>query len=91
MQYNIRLRNEPDMSWGEFSTLLVGIMPDTPLGQIISIRSEEDKDTLKNFTQDQHRIRNDWRAKCNPILDITEEEKKEKIKEIQSIFAKAFS
>lgn len=62
-QYGIRLRNEPDMSWGEFSTLLAGIMPETPLGQIVSIRSEDDKETLKHFTPDQHRIRNEWRSR----------------------------
>lgn len=62
-QYGIRLRNEPDMSWGEFSTLLAGIMPETPLGQIVSIRSETDKGMLKNFTSDQHRIRNEWRSR----------------------------
>lgn len=51
------------MSWGEFSTLLAGIMPETPLGQIVSIRSEDDKETLKHFTPEQHRIRNDWRSR----------------------------
>lgn len=51
------------MSWGEFSTLLAGIMPETPLGQIVSIRSEDDKEILKHFTADQHRIRNEWRNK----------------------------
>lgn len=51
------------MSWGEFSTLLAGIMPETPLGQIVSIRSEDDKETLKHFTADQHRIRNEWRSR----------------------------
>ncbi len=62
-QYGIRLRREDDMSWGEFSTLLAGIMPETPLGQIVSIRSETDKGMLKNFTSDQHRIRNEWRSR----------------------------
>ena len=30
------------MTWSEFATLLSGLMPDTPLGQIISIRAEKD-------------------------------------------------
>lgn len=90
MQYNIRLRDEENMSWGEFCNLLKGIMPKTPLGQIVSIRSEEDKDILKNFTKDQHNIRNDWRNRNNPVNEMTNEEKEEKIKEVQNIFAKAF-
>ena len=89
MQYGIRLRND-DMSWHEFCTLLTGIMPKTPLGEIVSVRSEEDKDILKNFTKEQHKIRNDWRNRVNPIRDMSEEEKEEEIKKVQEIFAKAF-
>lgn len=89
MQYHIRLRND-DMSWSEFSALLKGIMPETPLGQIVSIRSEEDKDMLKNFTPEQHKIRNDWRNRVNPIRDMSDEEKEEEIRKVQEILAKAF-
>ena len=78
------------MSWNEFCTLLTGIMPETPLGQIVSIRSEEDKDMLKNFTKEQHKIRNDWRNRVNPIRDMSKEEKEEEIRKVQEIFAKAF-
>lgn len=76
------------MSWSEFSTLLAGIMPETPLGQIVSIRSEEDKNMLKNFTPEQHRIRNEWRSRQVDIM--TEDEKEAKMKEVQALFAKAF-
>lgn len=78
------------MTWSEFSTLLKGIMPETPLGQIVSIRSEEDKDMLKNFTKEQHKIRNEWRNRNNPVRDMSEEEKEEQIKKVQDLFAKAF-
>ena len=71
-------------------TLLTGIMPKTPLGQIVSIRSEEDKDMLKNFTKEQHKIRNDWRNKVNPIRDMSDEEKEIEAKKVQEMFAKAF-
>lgn len=79
------------MTWSEFSTLLSGIMPKTPLGQIVSIRAEENKDILKNFTPEQHNIRNDWRNKNNPIINMSNEEKEEEIRKVQEIFAKAFS
>lgn len=78
------------MSWSEFCTLLTGIMPETPLGQIVSIRSEEDKEMIKNYTKEQHKIRNDWRNRVNPIRDMSNEEKEEEIKKVQEIFAKAF-
>jgi hypothetical protein len=76
------------MSWSEFCTLLAGIMPKTPLGQIVSIRSEEDKDILKNFTQEQRNIRNEWRTR--QVSNMTDEEKEAQIKEIEEMFAKAF-
>ena len=67
-QYGIRLRLVDDMSWNEFCTLLSGIMTKTPLGQIVSIRAEEDKDILNNFTEEQHKIRNEWRNRNNTTL-----------------------
>lgn len=62
-QYNIRLRHDNDMPWSEFCSLLSGIMPDTPLGQIVSIRSEKDKKIIKNFNANQKRIYNEWQLK----------------------------
>ena len=68
-QYGIRLRNEQDMTWSEFATLLSGLMPDTPLGQIISIRSEKDKEVIKRFTKDQKRIQSDWKRRQSKNVD----------------------
>lgn len=79
------------MSWDEFCTLLAGIMPKTPLGEIVSIRAEENKDILKNFTKEQHKIRNDWRNRNNPIKDMTDEEKAKKVKEAQQLFKNMFT
>lgn len=63
-QYGIRLSKDLEgMKWDEFRSLLSGIGPDTPLGRIVSIRSEDDKNILKYFTKEQHRIRNEWRQR----------------------------
>lgn len=51
------------MKWLEFKQLLSGLGPDTVLGRIVSIRAEDDKEILKHFTKDQHRIRSEWRKK----------------------------
>ena len=68
-QYGIRLRNEQDMTWSEFATLLSGLMPDTPLGQIISIRAEKDKEIIKRFTKEQKRIQSDWKRRQSKNVD----------------------
>lgn len=51
------------MSWSEFSSLLSGLMADTPLGQIVSIRSETDTKTIKAFNPEQRRIYNEWKSR----------------------------
>lgn len=51
------------MSWEEFKTLLAGINAKTPLGRIVSIRSETDKDVIKEFTPEMRRIRNEWQTR----------------------------
>lgn len=63
-QYGIRLsRDLKEMKWDEFKDLLGGLGPETPLGRMVSIRAEDDKEILKHFTKEQHRIRNAWRSR----------------------------
>ena len=57
------------MSWDEFITLLGGLNHKTPLGSIVSIRSETDRDVIKNFTPEQRKIRNDWLKKNAKNID----------------------
>lgn len=59
------------MSWDEFCTLLSGLRHDTPLGNIVSIRSETDKDIIKHFTPQQKKIRSDWLSrKANNMINM---------------------
>lgn len=51
------------MSYEEFCSLLSGIMPDTPLGQIVSIRAEKNIQVIRNFTKEQKRIHNVWKTR----------------------------
>ena len=62
-QYGLRIHDIKDMRWSEFKSLLVGLGPNTILGRIVSIRAEDDREVLKNFTKDQKRIRNEYRLK----------------------------
>lgn len=89
MQYNIRL-SQTEMDWKEFCVLLSGIMPKTPLGTVVGIRSEENNEVLKHYTREQHRIRNEWRSNHNPMDRLTEDQKNYKAREMQKILAQAF-
>lgn len=91
-QYGIRLRKEfDDISWGEVKTLIQGLSSDTPLGNMVSIRSENDKNILKNFSPAQHKIRNDWRRKvANKKLE-DETKLDADMDRLQKMFEKMFS
>lgn len=51
------------MKWTEFASLLSGIGADSPLGRLIQIRLEDDKEVLKHYTSSQRKIRSQWRSK----------------------------
>lgn len=89
-QYQMQEADIAVMEWREFSILLAGIMPKTPLGMVVQIRAEEDKDILKHFTAEQQNIRNVWRNRHSRITGMSEKEKEQSMKELQNIFAKAF-
>ena len=58
-QYGIRLRTT-ELDFDEFLNLTACLMPESPLGQIVAIRSETDADTISNFTDAQRKIHDDW-------------------------------
>ena len=82
-QYGIRLRTT-EMEWSEFSTLLSGLDHNTPLGTIVSIRSEDNPERLKLFTADQKRIRREWRSKATK--NMTKAEYDDVMEQLKSMF-----
>lgn len=60
------------MKWDEFKDMLSGLGPDTPLGRIVAIRSEDDPETLKCFNLEQKRIRMEWRTKTAKAMSQEE-------------------
>lgn len=58
-QYGIRLKTT-ELQYDEFLNLTSCLMPDTPLGQIVAIRSEKDAKIIQEFTDSQRKIYNDW-------------------------------
>lgn len=84
-QYGIRLRMEIDtMKWGEFSSLLSGLNGDTPLGNIVRIRSENNPKVIKNFTENEKRIRSKWLNKN--AKEISHEDYQQAMESIKNMF-----
>lgn len=74
------------MKWDEFCDLLSGLSSDTPLGRIVTIRSEEDPAVLTHFTPEQHRIRNRWRSRL--AREKTPQEVADFLGQMQTMFAR---
>ena len=72
------------MSWGEFTTLLAGLNGNTPLGAVVSIRSEKDPKVIKNFTREQKQIYNKWKFK--QAKTVTREEYDKAMKQFDAMF-----
>lgn len=69
-QYGIRLKTT-ELQFDEFLNLASCLMPETPLGQIVAIRSEKDGEVIRNFNDAQRKIYNDW---ANREVDRSEQE-----------------
>ncbi len=86
-QYGLRIRTKEfeSVGWDEFKSLLAGIDPETPLGRIVAIRAETDKNVIKNFNKDQKRIYNEWRnRKAETMAPATYEQE---MADLENMFA----
>ena len=77
-QYGIRLK-VTELQFDECLNLTSCLMPDTPLGQIVAIRCEDDPDIISNFTDAQKKIRNDW---LNREMSNNEQEYRESMNKL---------
>lgn len=78
------------MPWTEFCTLVGGLLPDTPLGQIVSIRAESDMETIRQFSSEQKRIYSSWKDRQLEKLIETPESIEEKQIALQNMIASMF-
>lgn len=75
------------MTWDEFCSLLSGLLPDTPLGYIVQIRSENDREKLKHFTPEQKRIRAAWRTRNMKNVQMSPEEARKAVAQFEKMMA----
>lgn len=62
MQYPGKDLYDEQMDWREFSLLLHSLQKNTPLGQIVQIRSTNDPKVIEMFNDEQRKIRRNWQA-----------------------------
>ena len=76
------------MPWGEFCDLMTGIGDDTPLGRVVRIRTETDREAIRNMTPGQRRMRADWQRQRAEAR--TKDERATFLRQMQEAFARAF-
>ena len=88
-QYGIRLSQEQDISYAEWAKLMSGLMGDTPLGRLVSIRMERDPKIIKNFGKWEQKVRADWvKFKSSKM---TKKQQTDGVEALQEALKKMFS
>lgn len=92
-QYGIRIRQHTDMPWLEFYNLISGLMPDTPLGQVVEIRMETDKKIISKFNSSQRKIHLDWKNRIieEHVANLDEDKYNEQMKLLEQALIKAYA
>lgn len=84
-QYKYSIRQEIDkLSWGELCSDIAGLNGDTPLGNVIRIRSEKDPKVIKKFSQAEREIYNKWNNR--QITAMSEQDYEQAMKNIEKVF-----
>lgn len=92
-QYGIIPSEQEELKYSDWAKLVSGLMEDTPLGRIVSIRSETDREVIKKFTSEQKKVYNDWqRFRSRKIMRDPEffRSYEEQMKALERSFAAAF-
>lgn len=85
-----------NLKYSDWAKMVSGLMDDTPLGRVVGVRSETDKDIIKNFTPEQRAIRDEWsHFLASRVLkkEFTKEDKAawdRQMSELEAAFASAF-
>ena len=88
-QYGVVPSKQGDLHYSDWSKMVSGLMEDTPLGRIVSIRSEKDSDVIRKFTPEQKRIRNEW-MNFRLQQQTNENDIKQSMKNLQAMLASMF-
>lgn len=92
-QYGIIPSEQEELKYSDWAKLVSGLMEDTPLGRIVSIRSETDREAIRKFTSEQKKVYNDWqRFRSRKIMRNPEflRSYEEQMKALERSFAAAF-
>lgn len=83
---------QENLHYSDWVSLVAGLMHDTPLGQVVRIRSEDDQDIINQFGPYENRLRSEWREfrSEHTIAVATEQDKLEVANYFKNLFSNMF-
>ena len=84
-QYGYSIRREiNNLCWAELCNDIAGLNGDTPLGNVVRIRKEQNPEILKKFTPEERKIRSEWLNKS--AFQVSKENYEQTIEGIKNMF-----
>lgn len=93
-QYHILPSAQEDIQFSDWILLVGGLMDDTPLGRVVSVRTETDPEMIKVFTPEQRKLRTEWaNFRLHKALETQDGNDllQSGLNSLQSMFANMFS
>lgn len=82
---------QENLKYSDWAKMVSGLMDDTPLGYVVSIRSETDQEIIRRFTPEQRAIRQDWECvRAKRILQLPEKELRQQFAQMEQAMAAMF-
>ena len=77
-QYGVLPSEQGALKYSDWAKMVSGLMDDTPLGRVVAVRSEKDREMIRHMNKWQKQIRADWtafRTSSRLQVDVTEAKK----------------
>lgn len=90
-QYGILPGAQGELPYPEWSKLVSGLMDDTPLGRVVSVRGETDQKVISRMNGWQRRIRAEWNTfLASRTAQSPQEELRRQMDALERMMAAAF-
>lgn len=94
-QYHVLPSEQGNLSYSDWAKLVSGLMDDTPLGRVVAIRTETNKDIIKGFNVAQNEIRRNWnkfkaKKKSRDVATKSKENLKKQMDILEKMIANLF-
>lgn len=89
-QYGVLPDAQGDLSYQAWSKLVSGLMDDTPLGRVVSVRAEEDRKVIAKMSPWQRQIRSDWQSFKAKRQEESPELLRQQMSQLEEMLARAF-